>query len=229
MTNTVETSPTVGSRIRGIPLWINIVVLVVVLGAAGWFLWDQWIGGTPAADKPVDIGAVNSNRPMRRPMMQQPDFNREGIYSVGPNMFRIHGGDYFMTLAPTESALLPLRVYYDKPDLVPNEARGVLIEARNINQNPMLAKSKNLTPLQVSQLSQIMQMSGTGLILSDADRKTLSNDWKAYNDAKDGADKTTAQNTLLAAVKDVGGRSLQPTRDAWVAKAADVRKILGNQ
>jgi hypothetical protein len=101
------------------------------------------------------------------------------------------------------------------------------MQARSITQNPLLAKSKNLTADQVNQLNQIMQLAGTGLILSDADRQTLRSDWKAWNDAKEGSAKTAAHNTLLGAVKDVGARSLQPTRDAWVAKAGEVKKILG--
>jgi hypothetical protein len=228
MVDAIEGSPPgVGWSLGRIPIWVNILVLVLVLGTGGWFLWDQWLGGTPAADKPVDIGAINYGRPMRRPPMAQPDFSREGIFAVGPNMYRIHGGDYFMTLMPTETALAPLRLYYDKQGLVPSDVYGVLMQARQVTQNPMLAKSKNLSADQVKQLSQVMQLAGTGLILSDADKGTLSADWKAWNDAQDAAGKSAAQDKLLAAVKDVGGRSLQPTRDAWTAKGAEVKKILG--
>src|ERR1700685_1202848 len=109
----IETLPSAAWSLGRRPMWISIVVLLVVLGGGGWFLWDQWIGGTPSADTPVDIGTVNYGRPMRGPMMaQQQDFNREGIYPVGSNVFRVKSGDYYMLLMPTESALAPLRLFY---------------------------------------------------------------------------------------------------------------------
>jgi hypothetical protein len=118
-----------------------------------------------------------------------------------------------------------IRVFYDKPDLLPREKLQVLQARRDILANAATAKRLNVTPDQIKQLQAVPAGIGGGLKIEPADRQKLKQLWEAYN-AAPAADKKSAEAALLAELKSAGQGALDPTRAQYDERIQKIQSIL---
>src|SRR4051812_648157 len=224
---TEETKQPTGSK--GL-VWALIVLLIVSLAAGGWFSWKKVFAG-PSESAELDVGTIPDRfRPRGFVATPQPppSVNRDGIHPIGASMFRVQNGEYFMTLAPTETSYAPLRLMIARRDVLTNDDR-LLIRFCTDVANAAVAKSLDVTADQAKKLTVIRQQMNGGMKISDDDRNKLRELWKNWNAAKDAGAKSAAETTLLASMKDVGTRSMEPTKQQYVDLAGQIRKIITDQ
>jgi hypothetical protein len=214
-----------GEKLRGVPVWVSALVVISALGGAGWFVWSMFFS-TPSVGKELDVGnfpRVNPMRPLRPPPPA------EGVSVMGPNLWRVKTGEFTMTAAAKESPLVPMRVYYGKQDLITPEQTDLLLARRQIAANNDLAKELNITPEQMKKLIEIpLPPSGQGLKLDQADHDKLAAAWQAWQTA-DANGKPAAEKNLLSTLKEVGTRSVAPTRQQYADRAELVKAVLTPQ
>ena len=122
----------------------------------------------------------------------------------------------------------PMLVFCSRGDVMTPQTRQLLQLCRE-SVNAGTAKSLNLTPDQVKKLAVIRQQAVSGMKVEEADRNKLRELWKAWTSAKDPAAKAAAQTAMLAALKDVGARSLEPSKKQYADLAEQIHKVVTDQ
>jgi hypothetical protein len=224
----VEAASDAADQIRPVPRWLAIAIVVLAIGGAGWFVYSQFFAG-PRAGQEVDIGTIPRSPSARMAFRAAPPAPpADGIASIGPNYWRIKTGEFSANLALKESPVTPIRIYYGKADLISPEQAELMVARRQIVANQELANQLKVTPEQMAKLSAVPLSMGQGLKLAPADRERLNTDWQAWI-AADTAGKRAAEQKVLATLKDVGTKSIAPTRDEFSTRAADIKSILTNE
>ena len=153
---------------------------------------------------------------------------RDGVNKLAGNLYRVQAGEYFMTLAPTETSYAPVRLMINRRDVLTPDDR-LLLRFCNDSANAAIAKNLDVTPDQAKKLAAIRQQSNSGMKIADDDRNKLRDLWKNWNIAKDPAAKSAAEAALLAAMKDIGNRSVEATKQQYASMGVEIRKIVTDQ
>jgi len=155
----------------------------------------------------------------------RPDLAKDGVHALGANMFRVTSGEFFMTLAPTETTFAPLRLNLSRRDFLSQDQR-ILMRICNETANAGFAKNIEITPDQAKKLTPLRQQIGAGMKISDDDRNKLRALWKDWNAAKDPTAKTATDTALVAAMKDVGARNAETFKQELIQLTGEIRKVV---
>ena len=211
--------------------WAVMILVLLGLLAGGWYSWTKLFAG-PTESGEIDVGTIPDRYRPRGQFNAAPrpraDLAVDGIHPIGASMFRITSGDYSMTLAPTETSYAPLRLMVTRRDVV-SQDELLLIRFCTETANAGVAKTFDVTADQAKQMTAIRQQMNGGMKISDEDRNKLRDLWKSWNAAKDAGAKAAAQTTLLASMKDIGTRSMAPTKQEYADLASQLRKIVTDQ
>lgn len=218
-------------RIPQAVAWLVVLAVLLALGGGGWFAWKQWFAG-PTESGELDVGTIPDRfRPFNAGGggPRRPDLTVDGIHAIGGSMFRIQSGSFFMTLAPTETSYAPLRLMNNVRQMVSADELRLIRLCNESANNAGFAKTIDMTPEQAKQLVPIRQQINAGMKIEDADRTRLRDLWKNWNAAKDPAAKAPAEAALLAAMKEIGNKSMDATKQQYAALTAEIRKIVTDQ
>jgi hypothetical protein len=228
VSSNAEVPSDAAQQIRPVPRWLAILIVVLAIGGAGWFVYSQFFAG-PRAGQEVDIGTIPRSPGARMAFRAAPPAPpADGISSIGPNFWRVKTGEFSANLALKESPVAPIRIYYGKGDLISPEQQELMVARRQIVANQDLASQLKVTPEQIQKLSAVPLSAGQGLKLDPADRARLAGDWQAWLSA-DPAGKKAAEQKVLATLKEVGAKSIGPTREEFSTRAAEIKSILTDE
>jgi len=212
----------------GLPSWLTILLIVLVLCAGGWLVW--WQFGRNSESVTYDVGTIPDRYQVFRgggggAAPARPDLAKDGVHALGANMFRVTSGEFFMTLAPTETTFAPLRLNLSRRDFLSQDQR-ILMRICNETANAGFAKNIEITPDQAKKLTPLRQQIGAGMKISDDDRNKLRALWKDWNAAKDPTAKTATDTALVAAMKDVGARNAEAFKQELIQLTGEIRKVV---
>jgi hypothetical protein len=221
-------SPT-DQPVKSIPSWLIIFIIALCLGGGGWLAYSQWFSA-PAEGSEIDIGPVSDQYIRRgRPVPVAASLNKDGINPGGVGFYRVQQGDFYMVLAPSETTFAPITIQSTKMAASVPQNDRVLIQLCRQTANGAVASTLKLTPDQIKQLAAIRKQLPAGMTIADADRDKLRQMWKDWNIAKDPGAKKAIETPMLAALKDIGTRSVEPTKKAYAGVAAQIRKVVTDE
>lgn len=234
----IESKPPV----RQIPLWLTIPLILVCLGAGGWFLhwyWKTQVNGTASAssvyiDNPEPDTQAGTRANLRGPRGGGggPPM-ADGIYDRG-NRTIIRAGEYLLIAQPSvDGKTTTMSLRHNGPAPAKNND---LIVAQRLASDPATARTIGVSPAQLKQLRPLIHTpaiaaslrGGGELAMEPADLQRLQALCKAYTAAGAGAAKTAAQEQVLKAVAETGGKSMNAQNDAVAKAVAEVHKIITN-
>jgi hypothetical protein len=199
--------------------WLALAIMLATVAGAGYLMYQRLFGG--AADSPhlVDI------MPMRgiAANFGQPPIQADGVRELGSNNYQIKAGDARVNVRRTKADdPWTFNFTYVRRDLITPEQDVALIARWRLPRDPAFAKALNVTPEQIKQLEALPGREG--MIVADADRARVASLFEAYLQAAPPRDAQTA--ALVDALREIGERSLQPTRVALADRAAKIQAVL---
>jgi hypothetical protein len=223
------------SKTRDIPLWLTALVILLCIGGGAWLVkWYMQAQPRQVVEIPDDKvqakpagngwrGSFNNGNNggngfnNRNSGRNQRDINANGVQPWGANSFRIKTGETVMTVNYSG----------DKFDISPRylnvqkvEGAELVMMRLGILTNADLREYLKVTEDQLAKLRAVpLPRSET---LDKADKKELSELWKAYHSA-DGSAKVAAEKKLLAAVDEIGKKNRAATVAFEVNRAELVR------
>jgi len=220
-----ESEQPTGSRALA---WGVVIVVIAAMAIGGWLAWTRLFAG-PQESGELDVGTITDRFGPRRAMAAPaPPPVKDGVNKAAGNLYRVQSGEYFMVLAPVETTYAPIRLMTPPRNYVAPNDRLLIRFAQDV-ANAAVAKSLDVTADQAKALATIRQQMNGGMKISDADRNTLRDQWKAWNAAKDQGAKSAAEATLVASMKDIGNRSMDATKQQFAALAAEIHKSVTDQ
>jgi hemoglobin-like flavoprotein len=106
--------------------------------------------------------------------------------------------------------------------MIDEDTRVLVRSQRMLTQDPNAAKAIDLTPEQIDKLKAVEP---PRIVIEDVDRQHVIALWHAWEKV-DTAHKPAAQEAILDALRDVGQKSIEPTKKAWTDAADAVKKTL---
>jgi hypothetical protein len=224
------------SKTRDIPLWLTAVVILLCIGGGVWLVkWYMQTTPRQVVEIPEDKNPVANQRSWRgfgqnnnggsgsnngRGNRGNRDINSNGVQSWSNNSYRIKTGDTIITVnySGNKFDLSPRYLNVQKV-----EGAELVMMRLGILTDPGWREYLNVTDAQLDKLRAVpLPRSET---LDPADKKHLSELWKAYHGASGDA-KTAAEKKLLAAVEEVGKKNRAATVAFEVSRAEQVRAAL---
>jgi hypothetical protein len=214
---------------KSVPSWLIVAIIAICLAGGGWLAYSQWFSG-PSEGAEIDIGPVSDQYIRRgRPVQVAANLNKDGINPGGVGFYRVQQGDFYMVLAPSETAFAPISIQYTKiAASVPQNDR-VLIQLCRQTANGAVANTLKLTPDQIKQLAALRKQFPAGMTIAEADRNKLRQMWKDWNIAKDPGEKKAIEAPMLAALKEIGTKSIEPSKKQYSDLAVQIRKIVTDE
>jgi hypothetical protein len=199
--------------------WLALAVMLATVAAAGYLMYHRLFGGADGSRDVVDIV------PMRGipGNFVQPPVQADGVRELGANSYQLKAGDARVNVRRTKTEEpWTYNFTYQRRDLVTPEQDSALTARWRLPRDPAYAKSLNVTPEQVKRLEELPGREG--MIVADADRARIASLFDAY--IKAAPPRQAETTALVDALRDIGDRSLQPTRDALADRAAKIQAIL---
>lgn len=214
---------------------IVLVGVTMLIALVAYLAYSKFIGNTVPIGKDIEVGAMQGGfgragaamRNRARNLPAAVDLAREadGIKAMGANQMSVKAGDYFTQLPQGADVPDTARLYTVRNLIDPEDAR--ILQARiDLVTNTALATQLQVTKDQITKLTQIPVNRGAGLRLVKADRDELKALWKAVNDAPAGAAKDAAIATLIAQIKVIGDRCIEPTKQMMHNRTEQIKAIL---
>jgi hypothetical protein len=184
----------------GMALAVLLTIAIVVV-----VFWQQ---RGPGEGRDGDTRGVPDGRPA------------SGLEEMGDGYWRAYYGPVVVEVTGMPARDFNFRM---RPWAMIDEDTRVLVRSqRMLVQDPNAAKAIDLTPEQVEKLK---ALEPPRMVIDDADREKVIAFWHAWEKA-DAAHKPAAQDEILNALRDVGQKSIEPTKKAWTDAAAAVKKTL---
>ena len=218
MTDQPATTPAPPTRMP-LRAWLAMAVMLAIVAGAGYLMYQRLFGGASDSPDLVDI------MPMRGipANFGQPPVQADGVRELGSNSYQIKAGDARVNVRrPKADEPWTFNFTYVRRDLITPDQDAALTARWRLPRDPAFAKSLNVTPEQVKQLDGLPGREG--MIVADADRARVASLFEAYLQAAPPRDAQTS--ALVDALREIGERSLQPTRDALGDRAAKIQAVL---
>src|SRR5688500_2243913 len=176
--------------------WVALVAMLVVVGGAGYLLYDRLFAGSADSRDLVDIV------PMRGGgggMFGGPRVEVDGVRETGRNSYTVRAGDARVAARQSKPGEWTFTFTYQRRDLVTAEQDAALTARFRLPRDAAFAKSLNVTPEQIKQLEAIPGREG--MIVTDADRARLASLFDAY--VKAAPPRPSETGALLAALREI--------------------------
>lgn len=199
--------------------WVALAIMLATVAGAGYVMYQRLFGG--ASDSPDLVDIV----PLRgfAANLGQPPVQADGVRELGSNSYQIKSGDARVNVRRAKpDAAWTYNFTYVRRDLITPEQDAALTARWRLPRDPAFAKSLNVTPEQIQQLEQLPGREG--MIVIEADRATIASLFEAYLEAAPPRQEQTL--ALVDALREIGERSLQPTRDTLADRAAKIQAVL---
>ena len=192
------------------------------VGALLWYLYggaDRVPQGVTLVDLPMDRGGwLNNLRRAGQPRPQPPaPVVRDGVRKSGNTSYSVRAGDTTMYASKSEKGGWVLRFGYATPKFTAPDQPALLTAKYN-------SRTLGLTEEQLKQLNALPAFGG--MVVDDAGRAQMESLWAAYVNAADDKARADAEAKIIAALGELGARSLDPTRAAIGEHVAKIRAIL---
>ncbi|HLL90298.1 MAG TPA: hypothetical protein VK324_13445 [Tepidisphaeraceae bacterium] len=215
---------------RDMPAWLAVAVVLLCVGGGAYLLY--WYFNAPPRSiaipmtEPAQPRAFDGRRGGNRTVAPVVDDNwTDDIRALGAGNWNVRAGDAGLWVGKRQvsgAATLNLRPYYRNPLLTGADAKLASVPTQ-AQRRPEALANLALTPEQVQKLSAIRPV--RGMKVDPADDAKLKELWAAY-DAADDAAKPGHKAAVLAALKEVGTKSLEPTKQALTEQVAAVKAVL---
>jgi hypothetical protein len=227
---TESTSISGSSQRTQLIVLLSITTLILV---GVWFAWSTFAGNSVPVGKEIDVGAMRGGRGAAyaanriRARAQQNDITQQpdGIRPMGVGQVSVKSGDYFTQLPEAADAPDNVRLYTAQ-NLISGELDMLLRARVEIASNPKVAEQLQISKEQIEKLTKIPLNRGAGLRLDKNDRDEIKTLWKSVYTAPAGAPRDAATQTLLAKIREIGDRTLEPTRQLMNKRGDDIKAIL---
>lgn len=215
---TIDPPSTDSSTALRFPLrgWIALAMMIVIVGWAGTLMYERVFGSSADQRDLVDIGGGR-----RLVDFGQPRVQPDGIREVG-NGFRVKAGDATLTVTRRQDGQWSHSFGYDRPDMLNPEQQTVFTARFRLVRDAAFAKSLNLTEDQMKKLREIPAREG--MVVSDPDRRRVEALFDEY--VKAPPPREQPASALLAALREVGNNSLEPTRQVIAERVRQIQAIL---
>ena len=200
--------------------WLALAVMLATVAGVGYLLYDRLFGsGGSASGDLVDVipgrrlaGAITQAQ-------MQPD----GVRELGSNSYQVKAGDARVNVRRAKAdAEWTYNFTYQRRDLLTPEVDAALTARWRLPRDSAYAKSLGVTPEQIARLDELPGREG--MVVADADRARVKALFEAYVKAPPPRDAETT--AIVEALREIGDRSLEPTRTAMAERAAMVQAIL---
>lgn len=203
---------------RPVPAWVGVVLIMLCFAAGGGFIW--WIVGSPLGGGADFIPDPNHSTPNRPRVAFQAPPNPESVRKTSVGYIAQADGTVMNIDTANGSPKISFR--YLKKDLIPQDVQDTLIMKFRILQDDAVAQIVGLTDDQRQKLSTISTNVSVPEF-SSADRDKLTSLWQQYNSS---SDKSAAEKTLLATLKQIGNDNVAATRQRAQDRANEIKSIL---
>jgi len=213
--------PTMPTGRGQVPPWVGLAITLALLAAGAGGLW--WHFTRPASSELVEV------RPERGPGARggaaspAVQVQLDGIRQRPNGNYQVHAGDVLMTAVKPAAADKPwtFRFTSTSRDLLTAEQNAALIARMRLPMDRRFAESLKVTEEQLRRLRDVG--SGSALLVSPDDQQRIGQLWNAYLTA---ADKSVAERELISTLRQVGQRSLEPTKRDIAERVRQIQSIL---
>lgn len=197
------------TRAGGAVLWALAAIGIVVLWGGGWW----W----------VKYGFQPDTQAKTKKLRIKPTERGEGIYVHAQGTIRVVSGEVEVHIQPRANSALDITAFATTEGWLTPEQEELRKVARKMVAGGKFAETLGITEEQVEQASRLRLQNE--LLLTDADREILTEEFRTWQQTTGAAHKD-AEMALLATAKDVGGRSIEATKQAFIEDIAEIRDML---
>jgi hypothetical protein len=199
--------------------WLALAVMLATVAGVGYLLYGRLFGGAGESRDLVDIIPGRGLPGGIAPPRVQPD----GVRELGSNSHQVKAGDARVNVRRDKAgAEWTYNFSYQRRDLLTPEIDAALTARWRLPRDARFAASLGVTPEQIKRLDEVPGREG--MIVSEADRARVKGLFEAYLNASPPREAETT--ALVNALREIGDRSLEPTRAAMADRAAKVQGIL---
>jgi hypothetical protein len=199
--------------------WLALAIMLAIVIGAGYLMYERLFGGAAGSRDLVDIvplRGIPGN-------FVQPPVQADGVRELGANSYQIKAGDARVNVRRTKAdEPWTYNFTYQRRDLLTPEQDAALTARWRLPRDAAYAKSLSVTPEQIKQLEDLPGREG--MIVADTDRARVGSLFEAY--VKAAPPRQGETTALVDALREIGERSLQPTRDTLADRAAKIQAIL---
>jgi hypothetical protein len=201
---------------RQLPAWLNILIIIVCIGAGGAFVW--WYIRTPVPRGTVVLG----DAPARQAAIARPQSGITQIVNTPEvSAWRARGGNVVMEIRQPKTGDATYEFRYMRASFLTPEQLDLRTIFLRVVSDPSVAKYIEATPEQMAKLEPLPRM--VLVQMDDADRNRLLELWKSYNTT---TDKSAAEKPLTSALEEIGNKSLDASKQAAAQQCDLVKQTL---
>ena len=223
----------VAPKKKDIPLWVGILLILLGVGGAGWFVWSQvsgfWSGprgvftleGAPTAQP---AAGQRPNRPQQGQEGQAPAVRQLN----NPNTWRVTAGRNVYAVVRKKDAgfNIDFRLLLQQP--LPPDAPWLNILRRRIAEKTTLVQELGISEEQAKMINALPTTTTLQADLDDAQKKALSDLFAKYV-AAEGQQKSMVDREVGRNFGEIGQKAL-PAMERKVRKQfADLKASLGDE
>ena len=197
--------------------WIALLGMVLLIAAGIYAMYDRFAG---APIERGDLVEINARRPFAN--FGQPRVQPDGVRERGRDRYQVKAGDANADVSKSKDGVWVFRYSYDRNDIATPDQQAAMTARLRLTADSAFAKSLGLTPEQVQKLRDIPAR--VGMVVSESDEKRLRDAMDAY--AKAAAPRAGESEALVALMREIGERSLEPTKHAFADRARQIGSIL---
>ena len=225
MTQPTLTPTSDGPAYKPMPAWLAIGIIAACVAASVGLLW-WWFSDTRRPIL-VDLPSTPSQAQVRRAQVIDDNWT-DDVRSLGGGNWAVRAGDNRLNISTrtdekTNETRKRFNLTYRQP-LVDGDDRA-LLRVPSLANREEAAKELGLTDDQRAAIRKLPRMGATAMRASKEDVAKVEQAWAAFDAAADDA-KDPAEQAVLAALREVGDRSVDPSRQQLAEQVTKVREIL---
>jgi hypothetical protein len=197
--------------------WLALAGMVLLIGVGAYAMYERFAG---APVERTDLVEINARRPFAN--LGQPRVRPDGVRERGRDRYQLKAGDAIADVSKNKEGAWVFRYSYDRNDIATADQQAAITARLRLAADSAYAKSLGLTPEHVQKLKEIPAR--VGMAVSESDEQQLRVAMDAY--AKAAPPRANESEALLALLRDIGNRSLEPTRQAFAERAKQIQSIL---
>ena len=243
MTDTPSIDPDTATtdRVRTLPAWLSVLLILLCLAAGGGFLY--WYFAGDVLSRTTVIIPKEELDKQRAEAASAPERQRwargqlnisdpDGLHaqpgdgggSNAQGSWTVKAGDAAATARRDASGRLSYRFTYLRTDLLSPDQYQTMVATWRLTRDEAMAKAVALTPDQLVALRN--EAASLGIIMSPEDRSRVEGQFKIYFEATTDPARNEAVNQIVSAMKEISPRQFEPTRKQMVERVERIRTLL---